>query len=100
MRQHAIPALYTSGVRYAREVCRARAVPGACERFLTASQAISERVGDCATLACWRAAELIVAGERARAVPIRSDVGWHVLVKRADGAIEDPSRRLGMEGPA
>lgn len=93
-----LPPLYASGVRYATEVCRAPAVPGACERFLTPAQCYAEREGDCASLASWRAAELLVRGERARAIPQRSRAGWHVVVVRADGSIEDPSRILGMKG--
>jgi hypothetical protein len=94
----AIPPLYQSGVRYAREVCRAPTLPGACERFLTARQCLREGEGDCDDLACWRAAELIVMGERARAIAMPSSVGFHVVVRRADGSIEDPSKRLGMRG--
>jgi hypothetical protein len=96
-----LPQLYRSGVRYAREVCRARQVPGACERFLSAAQCYAERVGDCDDLACWRAAELIRAGDRAaRAFVIRSSVGFHIQVRHGDGTIEDPSRVLGMKGAA
>lgn len=96
LRTHRLPPLYSSGVRYERESCLAPNVPGACERFLTLRQLISERVGDCDDLACARAAELIRAGERARAYPVRSPVGFHILVRRGDGSIEDPSKILGM----
>lgn len=93
-----IPKLYKSGVRYQRDVCRAPNVDGACERFLSPLQLLRERVGDCDDLAPWRAAERILAGDRkARAVAIRSPgIGWHVVVKRGNGTIEDPSRVLGM----
>lgn len=94
-----LPPLYESGVRYVREVCKAPNVPGACERFLTPAQSLVERDCDCDDLAIWRAAELIRQGERgARAVAMPSSVGWHVVVRREDGTIEDPSRILGMRG--
>jgi hypothetical protein len=95
---YGLPPLYSSGVRYVREVCRAPNVPGACERFLTPAQSMVERDCDCDDLAVWRAAELQLRGERARAVAIPSSVGWHVVVRRADGTIEDPSKILGMRG--
>lgn len=96
LRAYKVPALYASGVRYQRETCLAPRVPGACERFLTARQTLIERFGDCDDLACWRAAELIVQGERARAFAVRSPVGFHILVRREDGRTEDPSKLLGM----
>lgn len=71
-------------------------VPGACERFLTALQCLKEKFCDCDDLAPYLAAELICAGENARPYAIRSSTGWHCLVRRADGTIEDPSRVLGM----
>ena len=58
--------------------------------------------GDCEDLACWRAAELIVR-EKILARPtftfkLRKNGGvlYHIIVKKPDGSIEDPSRRLGM----
>ena len=99
IREYRIPPLYSTGVRYRGERCDAPFVPGACERFLTAAQGIIERWLDCDDLAPWRAAELIVGGElTARPYCIPSEVGWHCLVERADGSIEDPSRVLGMKG--
>ena len=91
-----LPPLYKSGVRYQRDVCRARHVPGACERFLSAKQCFDERFGDCDDLGPWRAAEWIRKGVKARALPIRSEVGWHIIVKLPNGTIEDPSKVLGM----
>ena len=96
-----IPKLYTSGVRYARDVCRAPNVPGACERFLSPLDVLREgKLGDCDDLAPWRAAERILAGDtKARAISIRAPgVGYHAIVRRGDGSIEDPSKRLGMKG--
>lgn len=100
-----LPALYRAGIPYKREVCRASNVPGACERFLSPLQLMRERGrlgADCDDLAPWRAAELILGrhGPRdpgARAVAIPSPgIGWHVVVRRSDGTIEDPSKVLGM----
>lgn len=86
----AVPALYVSGVRYARQ-----AGP---ERFRPWPQVLSRGTGDCDQLCAWRAAELQERGIHARAVPkrVRPDL-MHVVVHRADGIVEDPSRRLGMK---
>lgn len=88
------PPLYRSGVRYKRE-------PRGEERWLTIPLVRERGAGDCEDLSCWRAAELQAAGERARAVNThKQGVGgaalYHIRVRRADGSIEDPSRRLGM----
>lgn len=93
-----LPMLYTSGVRYRRERCLHVSVPESCERFLTAEQLLAERFGDCDDLASYRAAELIHSGEdpRARAIVVRPGVGYHAIVMRGDGSIEDPSHALGM----
>lgn len=96
-----IPKLYASGVRWRRDKCLAANVPGACERFLSPLDILREgKVGDCDDLAPWRAAELILGGDRkARAIAIAAPgVGYHALVRRGDGTREDPSRRLGMKG--
>jgi hypothetical protein len=53
--------------------------------------------GDCEDLATWRAAELRAVGEPARVIVYRSAPSvLHAVVRRGDGRIEDPSRRLGM----
>jgi hypothetical protein len=100
-----IPLLYKSGVRYATDVCHAPGVPGACERFLSVLQGLREfRSGqvaglDCDDLGPWRAAELRqrLGDKHARAFPIVSPgIGYHILVRRGDGTVEDPSIKLGM----
>lgn len=88
------PRLYESRVRYRRE-------PRGSERWRTIPTVLAAGYGDCEDLACYRAAELQEAGERARAVNThRAGVGgsmlYHIRVQREDGSIEDPSRRLGM----
>jgi hypothetical protein len=98
MQRRRLPPLYQSGVRYAREKCLVRGAPETCERFLTIEQLLAEREGDCDDLASARTAELILTGEDpyARARVYRSGVGYHAIVLRGDGRIEDPSAALGM----
>ena len=92
------PSLYASGVRYRRE----SPPPGglrAVETWRTIPAVLAAGAGDCEDLACWRAAELRARGERARAWAVRSNTAgvlWHVVVRRENGSMEDPSRRLGM----
>jgi hypothetical protein len=89
-----VPPLYKSGVRFRRE-------PKGVETFRDAKDVWARGHGDCAHLAAWRCGELQAMGEAAR---LRIKWGWrrgnprlfHVLVRRADGRIEDPSRKLGM----
>lgn len=84
--------LYRSGVRYRREAVGS-------ESWQLPSETASLRGGDCEDLACWRAAELQIAGERARVLvkQVRPRL-FHVVVVRANGTIEDPSKKLGMKG--
>jgi len=91
-----LPPLYETGVRYRRELYRSAAVPGVSERFLSARQVFAERLGDCEDLAAYLCAQRQLEGVKARAMPIRSSVGWHIIVRHADGTIEDPSKVLGM----
>jgi hypothetical protein len=101
MRMRRIPRLYESGIRYRQERCLVLGVPETCERFLTAEQALRERWADCDDLSSYRTAELIHTGEdkRAQARVYRSPGGYHAIVVRGDGRIEDPSARLGMPVP-
>lgn len=100
MKRGGIPRLYDSGVRYKREpVCRINGRERMCEEFVTAPLVVARGVGDCDDLGGYRAAELKLAGEDARAFARRSAAGWHVVVRRADGSIEDPSAKLGMPLP-
>ncbi len=119
LRAGGIPKIFKSGVRWERDVCRAPDVDGACERFLSPKQLIKERVGDCDDVVPWRAAEIIYEVEKAlqaRGMPKGKSrrkawraatayavpspgIGWHILLKRADGKTEDPSKRLGMGKP-
>lgn len=102
LRKHGrhIPGIYESGVRYQRERCLAPGLAGreTCERFLSIRKGLVEKLLDCDDLAPWRTAELIVRGGEptARAIAQPSAVGFHCVVRRASGLIEDPSLRLGM----
>jgi type II secretory pathway pseudopilin PulG len=84
-----LPPIYAAGVRYIRRD------PG--ERWQTPTETKRRGGGDCEDLATWRAAELRLHGEPARVIVYRSAPGvLHAVVRRGDGRIEDPSRRLGM----
>lgn len=88
-------SLYESGVRY-------RAEPMGAENWLDIPTTLQRRVGDCEDLACWRVAELRRSGVSAaphftwRFLP-SGVVLYHIVVRLADGRIEDPSRHLGMK---
>jgi len=83
------PPLYAAGVRYTRDD------PG--ERWQLPSETAARGGGDCEDLASWRCAELRLTGESCRVVVKRTGPTiLHAVVERADGSIEDPSRRLGM----
>lgn len=98
MREHPLPPLYESGVVYQREpLCRAaNGVEHMCEEFVTAHEVVRRGVGDCDDLGPFLAAQLRQQGEQAAAFARPSAAGWHVVVRRGDGSIEDPSARLGM----
>lgn len=82
-------SLYACGVVYdARD-------PG--ERWQLPSETRARGRGDCEDLASYRAAELRLGGESCRVVVRRTGPRvLHAVVERADGRIEDPSKRLGM----
>ena len=91
MDRSALPPLYYSGVRYRRE-------RSGRDKWQTCEQVYSNRSGDCEDLCAWRTAELRRRGEDLAECIVRKagPKMWHVLVLRADGSIEDPSRILGM----
>lgn len=92
-----IPPLYASGVRYARDGI-------GYERWKSIPVAMRDGTGDCKVLAAWRVAELRVSEVDRGATPLVVEAGgpysrqWHVVVRRSDGSIEDPSLVLGMRG--
>ena len=94
------PPLYSAGVRYEVE-------PEGRDEWQDIPDTLMRRTGDCEDLACWRVAELRVKGGEPEAtthisvstIPAQSgtlQTVYHITVRRADGRIEDPSRRLGM----
>lgn len=86
------PPLYKSGVRYRRE-------PAGQETWDSWDRVLRRGYGDCEDLAAWRAAELRFNGidRGARVAIVRTGPKlMHAVVRRSNGAIEDPSRRLGM----
>lgn len=86
-----IPPLYQSGVRYRRE--------RNSENWRDAAEVARAGFGDCEDLAAYRVGELLAQGEPARIhVYQPAPRLWHVVVRRSDGTIEDPSRNLGMRG--
>lgn len=92
------PLLYHSGVRYKNEP---KGQP--FEEFAPIPTLLERKWGDCDDLAPWRAAELRVRfREHAtirvqwRKVGPRREKLFHIVVRRADGSVEDPSHILGM----
>jgi hypothetical protein len=94
LRRGLCPPLYQSRVRYQREA------PGR-EEWQSAVRTWKLGTGDCEDLSCYLAANYRLVGEDARpAVKVISPWLKHVIVVRADGSIEDPSKRLGMGAAA
>jgi len=81
---------------------RWRPEPPGQEHFDHAGTVLGRGWGDCDDLGPWHAASLRVTGEDrgARAVVRRSGPKrWHVVVRRSDGSVDDPSLDAGMPGP-
>lgn len=92
------PRLYESGVVYERE-------PRGQDLWQSYAELIGHGSGDCEDLVSARVGELLWLAERglpggdAQAYPSMIYTGpgvRHVRVRRGDGSIEDPSKRLGM----
>jgi hypothetical protein len=89
------PPLYRAGIVYHRE-------PPGRDEWATIPRVLEVGNGDCEDLAGWRTAELQRLGEHARAFPklVRQNPDgtklFHILVRRGNGTVEDPSRKLGM----
>jgi hypothetical protein len=87
-----LPELYGSGIVYRRE-------PHGREWWESAADilgVVEDRSGDCEDLAAFRAAELrVYEDEDASVRVVRTSRGtFHAVVLRANGSIEDPSRKL------
>lgn len=94
------PCIYNAAVvyKYDRD-------SGCGERFKDVPTVLRDGYGACADLSCWRVAKLRLRGENAKVIweerRLRDGSPlYHVLVRRADGRHEDPSRRLGMKDDA
>jgi hypothetical protein len=99
MSDPSVPSLYRSGVRFKRE-------PKGTESFVDLYEVLKNGGGDCAHLAAWRCAELRAKGERAtlrvtwQVDPKKNLRVFHVVVRREDQSVEDPSALLGMRSVA
>jgi hypothetical protein len=95
IRKGKLPPLYRSGVKYNKQN------PQACA-FRMPSDVKKRRNGDCKQLVLWRLAELAASGEKATPRVMwlndRKGLQAHILIRRADGDLEDPSVNLGMKG--
>lgn len=97
LRTHHCKPLYESGIRYEEEPLGQK-----YEDFAAVPVIISRGWGDCDDVVSWRIAELRNAGENAKVrLKWQHDASknarmYHVLVRRANGQVEDPSLRLGM----
>lgn len=94
---HEVPLLYKSGLKYEKD---------SADTFSDIPTILKAGVGDCEDLCAYRVAELRLFGEhRARCVALfqRNDnnrplpYNIHILVMRKNGALEDPSKLLGMK---
>ena len=71
-------------------------------KFRHADDVVGTGWGDCEALSTFRAAELRTTGEDMGATVATYRSGpkkFHAVVLRSDGSVEDPSKRLGMNGP-
>ncbi len=87
------PSLYESDVVYDVEQN---------ENWKDVYNTLKDGYGDCEDLACWRVAELRLAGIAARPYikwrKIKNNWLYHALVWNPGNKIEDPSLALGMQG--
>lgn len=101
-----VPGLYESGVRYEEEphwTFQGEPV----EEFASIPICIARGWGDCDDLAPWRCAELRLRARENAKIRIQwqrqrlpgGKLGrkyFHIVVRRADDSVEDPSAKLGM----
>lgn len=103
LRQHpGTPHPYRAGIRYVREAAGS-------EEWQGIAQVLQARGGDCEDLSAYLCAWHVVRDGRCavrllwRTFDELGEDGhttWHVQTKLASGQVEDPSKRLGMEGEA
>ena len=96
LRRNKLPPLYKAGVVYQREEDT--------EEWKDPVTVWTDGYGDCEDLSIWRCAELRNNHKkcqpyiRYRVDPETGMYIYHVMVMRANGALEDPSKILGMRG--
>ena len=85
------PDIYSSGIRYQREAMGE-------EEWQTAEVLLRKKRGDCEDIASYTVAYYRTTGidPFANIGMKRSSTGWHIIVVRGDGRIEDPCVALGM----
>lgn len=86
-----LPPLYRSGIRYQQEPNHG----SGNEDFKLPNVTYADKWGDCDDLVIYRVWELLCQGEQASCRAVWQDNAVHVLVRRANGALEDPSILLG-----
>lgn len=91
LRARPLPPLYGSGIRYQLEPNL-----GQWEDFKSPYETFESGWGDCDDLVIYRVAELVAAGEKAtvQSMRLRGTSRFHVRVRRASGAEEDPSELI------
>lgn len=90
-REWKLPPLYESGVRFRRDPYQGMGT----ENFKLPNQTYADQWGDCDRLCIYRIWELLVGGENATCRAEWVGNGVHVLVRRANRQLEDPSIILG-----
>lgn len=102
-----LPALYDSGVKFAKEP-RLREASGRrhVQGLVDLRVVLRRGWGDCKHLCAWRVAELNEGEDPGATIKIYWRVRrlkgqlrpyvYHAEVRRSDGSVEDPSRYLGM----
>ena len=109
-----VPPLYQAGVHYDNEpsdfLCHIDGKTERVEDFASVPTILKRGWGDCDDLAPWRCAELRNSGEKAsiriqwKTYAQRMSLMalgrpfklYHIVVRRQDGSVEDPSKILGM----
>lgn len=90
MKRWQLPTLYESGVRFRLPPQHGTGF----ENFCTPLETYQRGWGDCDNLVIWRVAELWDQGESARCRCEWLGDAYHVLVRRGNGTLEDPSKIL------
>ena len=83
-----LPSLYASAIRFRPEPDRGTGT----EYFDDPWTVLARGYGDCDDLVIWRVGELLASLEPATVVCDFRPPRYHVLVRRADRSLEDPSK--------